>query len=94
MPIIRHHNYRSESGEIYCCLRNRVVKLDDEQLQRFCEGCGMFAGMMPDVGVSCEWDDLGDVSDPHRAPDPWEEFKRNQIKQVPTEGSATLKECS
>ncbi|KIL40002.1 hypothetical protein SD70_16645 [Gordoniibacillus kamchatkensis] len=94
MSIIRHHNYRSENGEIYCCLRNRVVKLDDEQLQRFCQGCGMFAGTMPHVLVSCDWDDIGGVSNPHVALDPWQEFKRNQIKQVPAEGSAALQRCS
>jgi hypothetical protein len=94
MPIIRHHNYCNESGEIYCCLRNRVVQLDDEQLQRFCQGCGMFAGTMPDVGISCDWDDFGDVADPHHALDPWIEYKRNQMRQVSGEGGGSLQRCS
>jgi hypothetical protein len=94
MPIIRHHNFCNENGEIYCCLRNRVVQLDGEQLRRFCQGCGMFAGTMPDVGVSCDWEELGDVADPHLARDPWNEFKRNQIKQVSAAGSGTLQRCS
>jgi hypothetical protein len=94
MPMTRHHNYRSEKGEVYCCLRNRIVPLDAEQLSNFCSGCRMFAGDLNGSGVSCDWDDSADVADPHLAFDPRIEFKRNQIKQVPPEGLAALQSCS
>lgn len=95
MPMIRHHNIRSGQDEVYCCLRNRVVKLDEQQLSQFCQGCRMFAGELQEGGVACVWDDLDNVGDPHVASDPWEEFMRNQAKQVPpSEGTAGLQRCS
>lgn len=95
MTKILHHNVRSEQNEVYCCMRNRVVKLDEQQLEQFCRVCRMFAGELAEGGVACEWDDPRNVSNPHLASDPWEEFMRNQEKQVPpSEGTDGLQRCS
>ncbi|MFC0213732.1 hypothetical protein ACFFK0_14905 [Paenibacillus chartarius] len=97
MPMIRHDNYRNESGEVYCCLRNRVVVLGQEQQDSFCQGCPMFAGHLGGNGISCEWDDIGDVANPHKVVDPQKEFRRNQLKHIPVfpDGTVTaLQRCS
>jgi hypothetical protein len=94
MPMTRHDNYRSEKGEVYCCLRNRIVLLNAAQLSSFCAGCRMFAGDLDGFGVSCYWDDSADIADPHIAFDPRSEFKRNQIKQVSPKGMVSLPSCS
>jgi hypothetical protein len=83
-------NYCNEKDEIYCCLRNKVVKLDQLQLERFCQSCKMFGGTLQGGGVVCIWDDSRDVSNPHDVYDPQEEFLHNQVKQVPPEGPAML----
>lgn len=90
MALITHVNVCNADGEIYCCLRNKIVKLDATQQKDFCQGCKMFAGNAENYGrgVSCVWEDLRIVSNPHIAKDPLEEFANNQIKEVPTEGPA------
>jgi hypothetical protein len=94
MPKIRHHNIRNGDNEVYCCLRNRVVKLDEQQLGHFCQSCRMFAGKLAEGGVACAWDDADGVRDPHVAANPWEEFMRNQVKQVPPgESAASMQQC-
>lgn len=90
MAMITHVNVCNTVNEIYCCLRNKVVKLDAQQKEQFCNGCKMFAGgaVGYDHGVSCTWEDLRTVSNPHVVLDPAQEFKHNQIRQVPPEGPA------
>lgn len=88
MALIVHVNIRNPKNEVYCCLRNKVVKLDTQQKDQFCSGCKMFAGDADGQGVSCLWDDARDVSDPHIAVNPAEEFASNQVRQVPPEGPA------
>ncbi|MEI7026915.1 hypothetical protein [Paenibacillus sp. y28] len=82
MPFVRHINLANSDGQIYCCLRNRVVKLDDAQMTTFCHGCKMFDGTAQGKGVVCCWNDARSVKDPHVAVDPLLEFKQNQLKQI------------
>lgn len=82
MRQIHHINLKDESGRIYCCLRNKVVKFDEKQRHDFCGGCSMFAGEAGGLGVECVWEDLRPVSDPHTAQDPAAEWRSNQIKHI------------
>ena len=82
MKTINHVNYKDQDGNIYCCLRNKIVKLDDQQRQTFCNGCSMFAGTAGGKGVECMWDDMRNVDDPHIVTDPLQEFFRNQVRHV------------
>ncbi|NEW09228.1 hypothetical protein GK047_24960 [Paenibacillus sp. SYP-B3998] len=90
MALITHVNVCNADHEIYCCLRNKIVKLDGQQKEQFCSGCKMFAGSMEghEQSMMCIWEDLRVVSNPHYALDPLEEFIHNQIRQVPPEGPA------
>ena len=90
MALIPHVNVCNADQEIYCCLRNKIVKLDANQRAQFCSSCKMFAGEADgyEHGVTCVWEDLRDISNPHIVQDPLEEFIQNQIKQVPPEGPA------
>ncbi|MFC5449704.1 hypothetical protein [Paenibacillus aestuarii] len=90
MALITHINVCNAAHEIYCCLRNKIVKLDAHQKSQFCSSCKMFAGDAKgyEHGVTCVWEDLREVNNPHYALDPLEEFAHNQIKQVPPEGPA------
>lgn len=87
---VRHINLSDPDGQVYCCLRNRVVKLDDEQKQAFCSGCRMYAGEASGKGVECVWEDLRPVSDPHVVRDPYAELTSNQKRQIwPTDHLST-----
>ncbi|UJF32592.1 hypothetical protein [Paenibacillus hexagrammi] len=88
MALITHANICNTDNEIYCCLRNKIVKLDAYQKQQFCSACKMYAGDVDGRGVACVWEDLRDVSNPHYAADPNAEFASNQVRQVPPEGPA------
>ncbi|SEC57355.1 hypothetical protein [Paenibacillus sp. GP183] len=82
MPMISHYNYRSSENEIYCCLRNKIVALDRNQVEQFCSGCKMYEGEADGKGVTCSWDDSRNVSNPHIVQDPLLEFASNQTRQV------------
>jgi len=86
MALITHINVRSADNEIYCCLRNKVVKLDGQQQEQFCSGCKMFAGDAGGRGVACVWEDVRDIGNPHIVFNPLEEFASNQLRQVPPDG--------
>ncbi|GFZ78158.1 hypothetical protein GCM10008018_24500 [Paenibacillus marchantiophytorum] len=90
MALITHVNVCNADNEIYCCLRNKIVKLDAQQKEQFCRGCKMYAGEAAgyERSVTCVWEDLRVVSNPHVAVDPVEEFMHNQIREVPPEGQA------
>ncbi|WP_284644157.1 hypothetical protein [Paenibacillus silviterrae] len=85
MRNIRHVNLADQQGRVYCCLRNRVVDLDDAQKERFCSSCIMYAGDAQGLGVECEWEDARAVEDPHTVTDPQEEWRSNQVKQIPND---------
>jgi hypothetical protein len=87
MPMITHYNYRNHDNEIYCCLRNKIVALDSQQIDQFCNGCKMYEGDAGGKGVSCEWEDTRKVSNPHIVHNPLKEFASNQIRQVRLGGS-------
>ncbi|MCS7464750.1 hypothetical protein N0M98_32200 [Paenibacillus doosanensis] len=82
MGMINHINYMDQDGHIYCCLRNKVVKLDEQQKEKFCKGCSMFAGTAEGKGVECLWEDARTANDPWIADDPRREFLKNQIRHV------------
>ncbi|MEC0232437.1 hypothetical protein [Paenibacillus alba] len=90
MALITHVNVCNADNEIYCCLRNKIVKLDVQQKEQFCQGCKMYAGEADGYarGVTCVWEDVRVVSNPHVAVDPIEEFTHNQIREVPPESPA------
>lgn len=81
MRLVTHMNYKDQDGQIYCCMRNKVVQLDDVQKQ-FCQDCRMFAGTAKEQGVKCVWDDMRNVSDPHIVRDPVHEFIMNQTRTI------------
>ncbi|CAG7646248.1 hypothetical protein ACFQI7_23490 [Paenibacillus allorhizosphaerae] len=89
MKPVLHINMADEGGKVYCCLRNRVVNLNEAQKTKYCSGCGMFAGFAGDLGVECLWEDVRLVNDPHIAADPMAEFTSNQIKPVPADYLST-----
>ncbi len=55
---INHVNYANEIGNVYCCLRNKVVELNQFQIDNFCSGCKMFKG-----GMKVECCVTGKISD-------------------------------
>ncbi|SFL67354.1 hypothetical protein SAMN03159341_108164 [Paenibacillus sp. 1_12] len=82
MELINHINYTDQNDNIYCCLRNRVVKLNQAQQEQFCKSCKMFAGTADGRGVECAWEDVRNVSNPHIVIDPAREFISNQRRVV------------
>jgi hypothetical protein len=90
MSLITHVNYMDQDGQIYCCLRNRVVKLDQQQQEQFCSGCKMFAGLASGQGVECAWEDMRNVSEPHIVTDPNREFITNQTRVVSLDSVVAL----
>lgn len=55
--MINHINLPDTMGQVYCCLRNRVVRYDAGHRARFCGNCKMFNGTAGGCGVECLWDD-------------------------------------
>jgi hypothetical protein len=95
MEIINHINYTDQNDHIYCCLRNRVVKLNQQQQEQFCQGCKMFAGTADGRGVECAWEDVRSISNPHIVADPAREFISNQRRYVsPVDSSELAFRCS
>lgn len=82
MRQIRHINIADESNRVYCCLRNKVVKLDEEQKNGFCGKCRMYAGDAGGQGVECVWEDMRPVGNPHVVRNPAAELHSNQIKPI------------
>ncbi|MCZ8523531.1 MULTISPECIES: hypothetical protein [Paenibacillus] len=82
MRQINHVNLTDTNGKIYCCLRNKIVSLDESQKQNFCGGCKMFAGDAGGRGVECVWDDARPVSNPHTVNNPFTEMLSNQARRV------------
>jgi len=82
MPRIRHVNVQDSQGRIYCCLRNRIVTLDERQRSGFCRACPMYAGDAGGRGAECVWDDWRAVPDPYLVPDPAAEYRCNQQRKL------------
>lgn len=90
MRNVKHVNLADQEGRVYCCLRNRVVKLDEEQKAGFCRSCIMYSGDAKGQGVECLWEDARPVADPHVAADPYKEWKSNQVKGISIDHLATV----
>ncbi|WP_246079467.1 hypothetical protein [Paenibacillus piri] len=75
-------NFKNKDGLIYCCLRNKVVELDQQQHEQFCQGCKMYGGDADGRGVTCVWEELRNVGNPHIVHDPVQEFNRNQKRTI------------
>lgn len=82
MAYINHVNVKTADGQVYCCMRNKIVKFNEEQLMKYCVGCRMFGGTAKGLGVECFWEDIRDVSNPYVVVDPFKEFIQNQTRSV------------
>ncbi|WP_213527682.1 hypothetical protein [Paenibacillus sp. J31TS4] len=82
MKKTNHINYAASGQEVYCCLRNRVVRLDASHTTNYCLGCKMYNGNAGGKGVECLWEDMRDVSNPYRVSDPHAEWASNQKRSV------------
>lgn len=82
MPMINHENIADSNERIYCCLRNKVVSLDDAHKTAFCGSCKMYRGDAGGAGVECAWDDARDITEPYRVADPYAEWRSNQKRKV------------
>jgi hypothetical protein len=82
MAIISHINLADANNEIYCCLRNRVVNLDEAHLKQYCSGCKMFGGEAEGSGVECVWEDQRPIESPYFAVDAQREWLANQKRKV------------
>jgi hypothetical protein len=82
MTMIHHLNVVDPEGQIYCCLRNRVVPLNEYHKAKFCSGCKMFNSDLQGQGVECVWDDQRMVENPHVVLNPHKEWKSNQTRKI------------
>lgn len=82
MRSVKHINLSDPDGRIYCCLRNKIVKLDEVQKEQFCQSCRMYAGNAGGRGVECAWEDMRSVKDPYIVTSPDAEFNSNQQKRI------------
>lgn len=83
MAWITHMNYTNEEGNIYCCLRNKVVPLNQLQTLSYCSSCAMFKGLYHRK-VNCRWEDPRSLEDPHAIIDPYLEYRSMQQRKVDT----------
>ncbi|WP_438445936.1 hypothetical protein [Gorillibacterium sp. sgz5001074] len=81
MAWITHMNYTNEEGNVYCCLRNKVVPLNPAQTLLYCSSCTMFKGLYKKK-VNCRWQDPRDLQDPHAILDPYLEYRSMQQRSV------------
>lgn len=84
MALITHMNLTNEDGNVYCCLRNKIVLLNDLQVLNYCSSCTMNKGLQRGKSVNCIWDDLRDVKNPHIVFDPNLEYKSMQQRKSDT----------
>ncbi|MFE5323935.1 hypothetical protein ACFQ88_35195 [Paenibacillus sp. NPDC056579] len=81
MTYINHVHYANMQGNVYCCLRNKIVPLNESQIKDYCQGCTMFRGGEAGKSVQCYWNDVRDVQDPHEVYEPQMEFKSMQKRK-------------
>jgi hypothetical protein len=83
MPMINHINLSDANGQVYCCLRNRIVAFDQNHQGKFCKGCRMYNGNAGGSGVECLWDDIRETeADCMVVTDPVQEWLSNQQRRV------------
>lgn len=81
--MINHINVPDANGQIYCCLRNRIVRFGQDHMDQYCSGCRMFGGDAGGSGVECHWDDIRETEADHVVvTDPVKEWASNQKKRV------------
>lgn len=81
MAYINHVNVKDADGQVYCCMRNKVVQFNKEQLSKYCVGCKMFGGTAKGKGVECFWDDMRG-EELMVVTDPVQELVYNQSRSV------------
>ncbi|WP_040949937.1 hypothetical protein [Gorillibacterium massiliense] len=86
MTMITHINLENSETEVYCCLRNRIIRLDDQHKHQFCAGCKMFRGEAGGRGVECRWDDPRNLPDPYVVTSPQDEWQSNQERKIQLHG--------
>ncbi|MDQ1912792.1 hypothetical protein RAC89_20585 [Paenibacillus sp. GD4] len=82
MSYVEHINLANDHGHVYCCLRNKIVTLSDEQIDRFCSGCMMNRGFTPGFSVHCYWKDARVLESPHIVQDPGSEYAGMQRRKT------------
>lgn len=81
--MVNHINVADVKGQVYCCLRNRIVVYDEEHRTRYCNGCKMYNGNAGGAGVECLWDDIRETEDGQMVvTDPVQEWTSNQKRRV------------
>jgi hypothetical protein len=81
--MINHINLPDAGGQVYCCLRNRVISYDLSHQNNYCSNCKMFNGTAAGCGVECLWDDNRVSNGSHVfVTDPVREWACNQEKRV------------
>jgi hypothetical protein len=78
MAYIQHMNHTNANGAVYCCLRNRLVTLNQLQILNYCSSCKMHNGNEEGNNVVCVWDDHREVNNPHVVVDPFLEYQMMQ----------------
>ncbi|WP_058303176.1 hypothetical protein [Gorillibacterium timonense] len=82
MTRVLHRNVANDDQEIYCCLRNKVVRADAEHQAQYCNGCKMFSTLLQEGGVECVWEDLRTTRTQVNVTDPYAEWMENQRRDV------------
>ncbi|OXM85947.1 hypothetical protein [Paenibacillus rigui] len=85
MSYVNHLNYANKNGNVYCCLRNKIVQLGEEQVSNYCRGCTMFNGVDAQyTHVQCFWNDSREPQDEevHVVHDPQLEFMSMQSRDI------------
>lgn len=82
MTHINHINLANTTGNVYCCLRNKIVRLNESQIADYCSGCKMNRGAESGKSVQCHWNDVRDVTDPYIVVDPQLEFISMQNRKL------------
>lgn len=97
MTMVYHRNAANDDQEIYCCLRNKVVKANAEHQAEYCSGCKMFSSLLQEGGVECVWEDLRAGGSRMAVTDPYAEWMDNQrryvhmtMESVPTDPDSAL----
>lgn len=85
MSYVNHLNVANKNGNVYCCLRNKIVQLGEMQVTNYCLGCTMFKGLEESYkSVQCVWNDPRDLKDEdvYVVLDPQLEFMSMQSRDI------------
>ncbi|MCZ8511315.1 hypothetical protein O9H85_02450 [Paenibacillus filicis] len=76
-----NHMNLAKEGQVYCCLRNKIVPLNGEQVEAYCSGCPMNKGVEPGKFANCYWNDARPIKSPHWVIDPRVEYISMQTRK-------------